>query len=389
MEAFKDWRLTDARNDGRVAPASFDTDRAALNSFYGWASSRYGITNPVPTAPRRGWRRAGDRGPALGDLPGRDGLRPASATRRQVKWMLRPGFEQWVDIGLRGYGFDGLRRAGWRGGSCEDRDIAFADGLCGTGLRLTEWASILDVELPSAGGVRYARAYLAAACAKGGRHGREYRIPRSVLSVVEAYLDPVEGSRPLAISRAQRVGRYDELPGARIVTGYDARTRVLHLAPQAGGSRARTVPVDVLGPGERRLLFRETEHGLEPLAVWLTPAGMPKKPQGWEDTFQAANARIQQAWAANGQAWGGAVVLPTAHVPAFVRAEVVLDLVTGVGAAAGRVHRERGRGYAGLVRRSVVPAGHVDGARRPIHHAGDVPGAVQLTAAGLPDVVAG
>lgn len=171
VEAFKDWRLTDARNDGRVAPASFDTDRAALNSFYGWASSRYGITNPVPTAPRRGWRRAGDRGAALGDLPGRDGLRPASASRRQVKWMLRPGFEQWVDIGLRGYGFDGLRRAGWRGGSCEDRDIAFADGLYGTGLRLTEWASILDVELPPAGGVRYARAYLAAAGGTGGSTG--------------------------------------------------------------------------------------------------------------------------------------------------------------------------------------------------------------------------
>lgn len=63
--------------------------------------------------------------------------------------------------------FDGLRRAGWRGGSCEDRDIAFTHGLYGTGL-----------------------------------------------------------------------------------------------------------------PGERRLLFRETEHGLEPLAVWLTPAGMPKKLQG-------------------------------------------------------------------------------------------------------------
>ena len=261
VEAFKDWRLTDARNDGRVAPASFDTDRAALNSFYGWASSRYGIVNPVPTAPRRGWRRADDSGAALADLPGRDGLRPASASRRQVKWMLRPAFEQWRDVGLRGYGFDGLRRRGWRGGGCEDRDVAFTDGLYGTGLRLTEWASVLDVELPPSDGTRYARAWLAAACAKGGRHGREYRIPRSVLVAVEAYLDPVEGSRRLAISRAQRSGRYDGLPGARIVTGYDGRRRVLSLAPQSGGSGTRAVRADVLGPGERRLLFRETPAG--------------------------------------------------------------------------------------------------------------------------------
>jgi hypothetical protein len=121
-------RLTDARNDGRVAPASFDTDRAALNSFYGWASSRYGIINPVPSSPRRGWRRADATGPDVRELPARDGLRPASASRRQVKWMLRPAFEQWVGIGLRGYGFDGLRRSGWRGGGCEDRDVAFTDG---------------------------------------------------------------------------------------------------------------------------------------------------------------------------------------------------------------------------------------------------------------------
>src|SRR5260370_22338630 len=115
--------------------------------------------------------------------------------------MLRREWEQWRDIGLRGYGYDGLRRRGWRGGAVEDRDVAFVDGLYGTGLRLAEWASVLDVELPPAGG-RFPRAWLAAACAKGGRHGRFYRIPRRVLSLLEGYLDPVEGSRRLAIARA-------------------------------------------------------------------------------------------------------------------------------------------------------------------------------------------
>lgn len=50
------------------------------------------------------------------------------------------------------------------------------------------------------------------------------------------------------------------------------------------------------GPDERRLLFRRTPQGLEPLALWLTPGGMPKKAHGWEDTFQAANARVSIAW---------------------------------------------------------------------------------------------
>lgn len=42
VEAFKDWRLTDLRNEERIRATSFDTDRAGLNSFYSWASKRYG-----------------------------------------------------------------------------------------------------------------------------------------------------------------------------------------------------------------------------------------------------------------------------------------------------------------------------------------------------------
>ena len=302
VEAFKEWRLTEGGNGGRVAPTSFDTDRAALNSFYRWANLRYGVTNPVPsaTAPARGRRPGDDRlwgtGLAAG-VTGRDGLRPAQARRRQVKWMLRPAFEQWRDVGLRGYGLDGLRRGGWRGGGHEDRDAAFVDGLYGTGLRLTEWASVVDVELPEADGRRFGRARLAAACAKGGKAGRLYRVPRSVLASLAGYLDPLEGSRRAAIARAQACGRYEALPGVRIVTGYNPRSRTLSvLGPQA----TVRVSTEVLGPDERRRLFRRSVAGLEPLWVWLGADGMPKRPQGWQDTFAAANARVAAAWEAAG-----------------------------------------------------------------------------------------
>jgi hypothetical protein len=292
VEGFKHWRVTDPDNDGRVAPTSFDTDRAALNSFYGWASARYGMANPVPTVPVRAGQRRYGSDAGLEQARGiRDPIRPAGSTRNQVKWMLRPAFEQWRDIGLRGYGFDGLRGQGWRGG-CEDRDVAFVDGLYGTGLRLREWASVLDVELPPAGGERFPKAWLSAACIKGGRQGRFYRIPRTVLASVAAYTDPVEGSRAEAVRRAQLAGRYDQLP-VRIVTGYNPRSRVLHVTGQGGPS---ALSVDVIGPDERRLLFRRTPQGLEPLAVWLAPAGLPKKAYGWEDSFQAANARVAAAW---------------------------------------------------------------------------------------------
>jgi hypothetical protein len=50
----------------------------------------------------------------------------------------------------------------------------------------------------------------------------------------------------------------DALHGIRIVTGYNARTRVLYVE---GAGRASAVSVDVLGPDERRLLFRRAPGG--------------------------------------------------------------------------------------------------------------------------------
>lgn len=288
VEAFKYWRVTATANSRRVAPGTFDTDRAALNSFYAWASSRYGIVNPVPSAATSRSIRAGRE--AGSASRGRDPLRPAGTARRQVKWMLRPAFEQWRDIGLRGYGFSGLRRPGWRGGAWEDRDAAFVDGLYGTGLRVSEWASLLDVEVPVAAGARFAEAWLAAACAKGGGEGRRYRVPAGVVRSLESYLDPVEGSRAEAIRRARNAGRYDRLSGVRIVTGFNGQTRVLTVA----GDR---LPLDAASPDERRLLFRATPQGLEPLAVWLSASGLPKRAHSWQDTFGAANARVADAWA--------------------------------------------------------------------------------------------
>jgi hypothetical protein len=99
VEAFKHWRLTDLGNDDRIAPTSFDTDRAALSSFYRWASGRFGVLNPVPTIPARSGQRTHGSDAGLERARGtRDPIRPAGSARHQVKWMLRPAFEQWRDI---------------------------------------------------------------------------------------------------------------------------------------------------------------------------------------------------------------------------------------------------------------------------------------------------
>ncbi|WP_217207514.1 integrase [Streptomyces sp. AC550_RSS872] len=283
--------MADSRNYWRVEGTSFDTDRAGLKRFYAWASGEYEVFNPIPSQSVQ----ADGHGPETGR---RDPSRPAGAPRRQVKWLLRKALEQWRDVGLRGYGFDGLRPDSWHGFN-EDRNTAFVDGLWGTGLRLEEWASVLDVELPATSVTsRYPKAWLAESCAKGRRYGRNYRIPRAVLKAVAGYIDPLEGSRAEAIGRARRArraGRYERLPGLVIVTGHNPRTRTLRVRTPRGGSA--TISLDVLEPVERLRLFRETRDGLEPLAVWLSNDGMPHRAHSWENTFATANSRVAEAWA--------------------------------------------------------------------------------------------
>ena len=72
-------------------------------------------------------------------------------------------------------------------------------GLFETGLRLSEWASLLDVELPSDDpGRAFVTCWLADAGAKGG-YGRRFWLPRPALAGVLAY---VEGRRAAAAGSA-------------------------------------------------------------------------------------------------------------------------------------------------------------------------------------------
>ena len=67
-------------------------------------------------------------------------------------------------------------------------------------------------------------------------------------------------SKTEAVRRAQRAGRYDREPGVRIVAGYRPRTRGLLIEDARG---IRSVSADVIGPDERRHLFRRAPGGLK------------------------------------------------------------------------------------------------------------------------------
>lgn len=264
-EYFKEWRITESCNPGLVAPSTFRGDLVALRSFYRWAARKYGVFDPVAQAEEYD-------------------LMPRGPRQKDIKWLDPGGYRRWRDLGLRGLDVEG-RPSGVCRGRNEQRDVAFAEGLYGTGLRLGEWASVLLTELPADDPARgYGTGWLASACAKGG-FGHKYWMPRWALVEVLAY---VEGARARAVRRAQRERRYEQRTRPRLVLEVQ-RDHLLILEPD--GRRTRP-SLDALSPLMRRRLFRRTASGLEPLAVWLNEDGLPRGPHGWQHTFARANARI-------------------------------------------------------------------------------------------------
>lgn len=281
-EAFKVWRLMDERNPRRVSAGTFHHDLVALKLFYVWAATEFGVVNPIRL---RG--RIGDRMAWLsrGTHAGRPVTAPSAIRDRDVKWFDPNGFERYRDVGLMGLDIDGRDRSDGRGRNGQ-RDGAFADGLYGTGLRLQEWGSILSIELPADNpGRQFRTCSLASATAKYGR-GRQYWMPRTVVSAVLSY---VEGERATAVRRAQHAGRYDRVPDGQLVTDALGARR---LRLRDDGGRVSEVSIDSLDPLARRSMFVETASGREPAALWLNEDGMPRDPHGWSHTFQRANTRL-------------------------------------------------------------------------------------------------
>jgi integrase len=286
---YKFWRMTDQGNPARVGGSAMHGDIAAITALYRWAAIRHGVFNPVLRREvlASGWRGDSCRA-AVPRQASHAAVEPAGVRDRNVKWLDPAAVRRWVDVGLRGFDLDG-RECDSSRNRTGSRDAAFAGFLYGTGLRVSEAASLLDLELPDDcdPGRAYFTCRLAAACAKGHR-SRLWWLPRPALSEVLAY---VEGQRAVAVTRAQREGRYERLTGIRIVEGVHNARRLALSGPGGAGS----VPLDELGPASRLRLFRRTDRGLEPAALWLNESGMPRSAWAWQTTFRTASERMGRA----------------------------------------------------------------------------------------------
>lgn len=98
----------------------------------------------------------------------------------------------------------------------------------------------------------------------------------------------IRTTRAEAVRRAWKAGRYDNIPDQMFVVEVRPRGRVL-LHDKHG--RPEETHLNELDAAARLHLYRETEEGLEPVALWLTEAGTPMPYLTWEAVFLNASQR--------------------------------------------------------------------------------------------------
>ena len=273
---FASWRRWDERNPRRVGGAKFSRELTACRRFYEW-QQKSGVISRSPVEVRAVQKRDG----SVVEVAR---LQPSNSRSVRMKWLTPAAYREWCNVGLAGYRGDDSYDESWRGRNA-GRNLAFAETLWSSGLRLREAATLLFAELPSSESAPYPSARLGEGVAKG--QGRDFWISRQALAAIGTYR---KWSRAEAVRRAQEQGRYDHVAGIMIQVSVTSNRQMIYR--DLRGNKGM-VSLDSLHAHERYKVFVEGEDGLEPAMVWLSEAGLPMLHTTWQKIFQVANARCE------------------------------------------------------------------------------------------------
>ncbi len=191
---------------------------------------------------------------------------------------------QWValrDIGFGGQLAGGAIDPAYRGRSSV-RNTCAAELALTTGMRLSEWSTLLDIEVPAeSGGAPVALQ----ACAKNGRSRRVY-IPASTVESINLYRD----TERVSLVRKSQSSLRQKLPSLAIVSEIDCSVGKLTYAIDGQPKRVPIagIPIDV-----RRRLVRVQDSGfVEPLSLFVGKGGKPPTQRRWHQYFVDANERL-------------------------------------------------------------------------------------------------
>jgi len=282
--AFHHWRRRDPSGP-RVSGSTWSQEVAHVNQFYAWAVGRK-LVGEMPIPQRE--RRPAPFGMLLGAVNA-EGTVPATYAHdeggEKVEWLPPASYRLWRDVGLRGYGPDGLPSSRFKG-RWAARNATFTDLMVRTGLRLSEQAHLTVFELPlrPAGG-GYQRFWLPGAIAKFFSSRWVY-VPHSAVRDLAAF---AQFDRAEVVAQAQAAGRYRAWRRPLVIADA-ARPQLVRVA----GAGGRAMKLAELSAPERRRVLVETEAGLEPALFWLGEGGQPLSVSTWKSVFAQGNGRCRR-----------------------------------------------------------------------------------------------
>lgn len=215
------------------------------------------------------------------------------STPLRTGWTVEPDIrplsrQQWLEfrnVGLAGKLFDGSLDHGWRGRN-PLRSVAGAQVAVTSGLRLAEFSTLLDAEVPPPPVDGSGVSVLLGACAKFEKR-RRVHLPSDTLRSVDLYR-VTERRSLVRASFGNLWSRRNELLIVNEVDPYNAIIRgVLD-------GRRRTWRMHLFPPELRRIAVRDNGAGLEALGLFIGRGGLPIGSRSWHSIFAAANVRLRK-----------------------------------------------------------------------------------------------
>lgn len=263
--AYRDFRLRGT--DRPVSPATWQRNTVVIKGIYSLLKQQ-GVLIREP------WIGIGSSTP----------LRIGWATEPDIKPLSRKQWLYFRNVGLAGNLPDGSMDPSWRGRNPQ-RSVAAAHIAVTSGMRLSEFSTLLDAEVPPPSPDGTSASVLLGACAKFEKR-RRVHLPPDTLSVVDLYRQ-TERRR---VARAASAGLWKRRNDLLIVTEVDSFNSVVR--GSLDGMK-KTWRLHLFPPELRKIAVSEKSQGLEGLGLFIGRNGLPIGSRSWHTIFAAANRRVQ------------------------------------------------------------------------------------------------
>lgn len=258
---------TDQTTGQGVSHATWSREKTLISMIYTFLVHRGFVK-------RKPWVQIGARSPI--DHPGLPGS-------PRIRFLSHDQWRTFQTVGLKGQLPNGELDIRWRVPH-PLRNSAGARLALDTGMRLNEFSSVLDLEVPLT--LNDSVTFDIEATAKFSKK-RTIVVPPETLRAIDLYRRTERRNLVLSTMSA----RMKQLKNLAIVTDLDFTHRKLTI--QFHGDQA-TLDIPKIPSSMRRVLVIETKDGYEPMSLFIGSNGLALQRRAWSSAFAAASKRIHR-----------------------------------------------------------------------------------------------